>query len=136
MDIYIKNLLENEESNKLINLSKLIKLIPKDLDPIAPVFISYIKSKYEEKFNNEELKKDQLTFIKELIKFKKELDIFIQNNFKNNYYFDDLKEKAFNSIIIKESFAKKLSNYIDYCMRIGFKGKSSEEIENTVFYFV
>ena len=43
-----------------------------------------------------------------------------------------MKEKAFNSIIIKESFAKKLSNYIDYCMRIGFKGKSLEEIENTL----
>ena len=132
MDIYIKNLLENEESIKLINIHKLIRFIPKDLDPIAPVFISYIKNKYEEKFSNEELKKGQFTFIKEVIKFKKEFDLIIKDNFQNNLYFDDLKNKAFSSLITKESFAKKLSNYIDYCMRFEFKGKSPEEIENTL----
>ena len=30
----------------------------------------------------------------------------------------------------KDYYAKQLSYYIDHCMRIGFKGKSSEEIDN------
>ena len=32
----------------------------------------------------------------------------------------------------KEKFVKELCKYIDYCMKIGFKGKSEEEIENTL----
>ena len=31
----------------------------------------------------------------------------------------------------KEIYSKQLSNYTDFCMRNGFKGKSDEEIENT-----
>ena len=31
-----------------------------------------------------------------------------------------------------EIYSKQLSNYTDFCMRNGFKGKSAEEIENTL----
>ena len=40
LEIVIKNLLKSEDYESLINLSKLSKLIPNDLDPIAPVFSS------------------------------------------------------------------------------------------------
>ena len=132
VEIYIKNLLESEDYEQLINLSRLTRLIPKDLDPISHVFDSYIKSKYEEKFNNKELLNNQIRFVSEVIKFKKEIEAFIQAHFKNITYFNNLKDKALNLLFRKESFAKKLSIYIDYCMRSGFKGKSNEEIENTL----
>ena len=132
MEIVIKNLLKSEDYESLINLSKLSKLIPNDLDPIAPVFASFIRNKYNEKFNNEELLKNQIPFISELIKFKKEIDSFIRVHFKNNDYFKNIKDKGLNLLFRKDIFAKQLSNYVDYCMRFGFKCKSSEEIESTL----
>ena len=132
LNIYIKNLFNNEEYSQLINISKLSKLIPKDLDPIPPVFYSYIKSKYEEKFSNENLKNEQTRFIIEVIKFKKEMDLFIQEHFRNIGYFEEIKDKGLNLIFQKDTFGKLLVNYVDYCMRKGFKGNSPEEIENTL----
>ena len=129
IEIVIKNLLKSEDYESLINLSKLNKLIPNDLDPIAPVFSSYIKDKYKEKFSNEELLKNQIRFIAELIKFQKEMDSFIQVHFKNNAYFENIKDKGLNLLFRKDIFAKQLSNYVDYYMRCGFKCKSYQEIE-------
>ena len=131
VEIFVKNLLESGDYSQLINISKISKLVPPELDPIAPGIISYIKRKYEEKFNNEELKKAQIRNISEIIKFKKEIDLFIQEHFKNIDYFVNIKDNVFLLLFRKESFAKQLANYVDYCMRIGFKGKSPEEIENT-----
>ena len=91
-----------------------------------------LKNKYQDKFNNEELVKNKIIFIFELIKFKKEIDSFIQVNFKNNFYFENIKDKGLNLLFRKDSFAKQLSNYVDYYMKSGFKCKSSEEIESTL----
>ena len=54
---------------------------------------------------------------------------FIKEHFKNIIYFQDINNKAFSSFIKKEKFVKELCKYIDYCMKIGFKGKSEEKIE-------
>ena len=129
MESSIKNLIDTERSREHPNLYKLIKMIPKDKDPIAPVFDSYIKDKYEELLKNEELVKDQYKFISQLINLKLEMDTLVKEHFKNMDYFKSVKEETFSSFMDKENFGVKLSDYIDYNMRIGFKGKSPEEID-------
>ena len=37
---------------------------------------------------------------------------------------------AFSNLVSKDIYPKHLSNYLDYNMRKGFKGKSEKEIEN------
>ena len=130
LDNYAKDLLSSEKSEQKNNLYKLIKLIPKNIDPIISEFDIYIKNKYDEIFKDEEILKDYKKYIIELIKFKKEMDIFVKEHFKNNIYFQDINHTTFSSFMKKEKFVKELCKYIDYCMKIGFKGKSEEEIEN------
>ena len=71
-------------------------------------------------------------FIPELISLKKEMDKLVYECFENNNDFQDVKNKAFSLFMKRDVYAKQLSNYADYCMRLGFKGKSQEEIENTL----
>ena len=130
LDNYVKDLLLSEKSEQKNNLYKLIKLIPKSIDPIISEFDIYIKNKYDEIFKGDEIIKDYKKYIIELIKFKKEMDNFVKEHFKNNNYFKDINNKTFSSFMRKEKFVKELCKYIDYCMKIGFKGKSEEEIEN------
>lgn len=58
------------------------------------------------------------------------MDNLVADCFENHPMFQDKKNKAFSQFMIKEHYAKQLSNYTDFCMRNGFKGKSQEEIEN------
>jgi len=132
LDNNVKDLLLSEKTEKKNNLYKLIKLIPKSIDPIISEFDIYIKNKYNEIFKDEELLKDYKKFIFELIKFKKEMNNFVKEHFKDIIYFQDINNKTFSSFMKKEKFVKELCKYIDYCMKIGFKGKSEEEIENTL----
>ena len=132
LDNFVKDLLLSEKSEQKNNLYKLIKLIPKSIDPIISEFDIYIKNKYDEIFKGDEIIKDYKKYIIELIKFKKEMDNFVKEHFKNNNYFKDINNKTFSSFMRKEKFVKELCKYIDYCMKIGFKGKSEEEIENTL----
>ena len=132
LDNYIKDLLLGEKTEKKNNLYKLIKLIPKSIDPIISEFDIYIKNKYNEIFKDEELLKDYKKYIIELIKFKKETNNFVKEHFKNIIYFQDINNKTFSSFMKKEKFVKELCKYIDYCMKIGFKGKSEKEIENNL----
>jgi len=60
------------------------------------------------------------------------MDSLVLECFENNNLFQDVKNKAFSLFMTKDVYAKQLSNYVDYCMRIGFKGKSQEEIESTL----
>ena len=60
------------------------------------------------------------------------MDNLIKDCFKNNPNFQDVKNKAFSTFMNKEFYAKQLSNYTDYCMKSGFKGKSEEEVENKI----
>jgi hypothetical protein len=87
---------------------------------------SYIKFKCENLRKNEEISKSVKTFIPELNKLIKNQIALIQKLFEND-------NKYINSIIIpSDYYSKQLSVYVDYCMRIGFKGKSKGEIENTL----
>ena len=58
------------------------------------------------------------------------MDKLVKDCFENNNDFQDVKNKAFSLFMTKDYYAKQLSNYADFCMRSGFKGKSPEEIEN------
>ena len=49
--------------------------------------------------------------------------------FENFPEFNSIKYKAFQNFMDKNGFPKILSNYIDFCMKDGFKGKTDEEIE-------
>ena len=87
---------------------------------------SYIKFKCENLRKNGEISKNVKTFIPELNKLIKNQTALIQKLFEND-------NKFTNSIIIpSDYYSKQLSVYVDYCMRIGFKGKSKGEIENTL----
>ena len=52
------------------------------------------------------------------------MDELVFECFDNNSTFQDVKNKAFSLFMTKDIYAKQLSNYVDYCMRLGFKGKS------------
>ena len=132
MDTGIKNMLETKNDIQLTNLYKLFKLYPTSLNEITEEFQPYIKNRGNVIYENKELSKDPKKFIPELISLKKEMDKLVYECFENNNDFQDVKNKAFSLFMKRDVYAKQLSNYADYCMRLGFKGKSQEEIENTL----
>ena len=111
---------------------KLFKLYPASLNEITEEFQPYIKNRGNVIYENKELSKDPKKFIPELISLKKEMDKLVYECFENNNDFQDVKNKAFSLFMKRDVYAKQLSNYADYCMRLGFKGKSQEEIEDTL----
>ena len=132
MDTGVKNMLETKNNIQLKNLYKLFKLYPDSLKEITDEFLPYIKARGNNLYNNKELAKDPKKFIPELINLKKEMDNLVLDCFENNTIFQDVKNKAFSLFMTKDVYAKQLSNYVDYCMRVGFKGKTQEEIEDTL----
>ena len=132
MDTGIKNMLETKNDIQLTNLYKLFKLYPESLTEITEEFQPYIKNRGNVIYENKELSKDPKKFIPELISLKKEMDKLVYECFENNNDFQDVKNKAFSLFMKRDVYAKQLSNYADYCMRLGFKGKSQEEIEDTL----
>ena len=132
MDTGIKNMLETKNDIQLTNLYKLFKLYPASLKEITEEFQPYIKNRGNVIYENKELSKDPKKFIPELISLKKEMDKLVYECFENNNDFQDVKNKAFSLFMKRDVYAKQLSNYADYCMRLGFKGKSQEEIEDTL----
>ncbi len=132
MDTGVKNMLETKKDDQLTNIYKLFKLLPRSLTEITEKFDPYIRSRGKALYENKELSKDPKKFVPELINLKKEMDKLVQECFENNADFQDVKNKAFSLFMTKDYYAKQLSNYTDFCMRNGFKGKSPEEIENTL----
>ena len=129
MDTGVKNMLETKKETQLTNLYNLFVLYPESLQQISVIFDPYIRNRGKILYDNKELAKDPKKFIPELISLKKEMDILVEKCFSNDPLFQDVKNKSFSLFMKKD---KQLSNYIDHCMRIGFKGKSPEEIENTL----
>ena len=130
MDTGVKNMLETKKDDQLANIYKLFKLYPKSLNEITEKFDPYIRNRGKALYENKELSKDPKKFVPELISLKKEMDKLVKDCFENNNDFQDVKNKAFSLFMTKDYYAKQLSNYADFCMRSGFKGKSPEEIEN------
>ena len=132
MDTGIPYMFTNRRNDELKKAFQLFNYFPKSLEEITNSFMPYIKKRGEEINENKEITKDPKKFIPELIKLKKEMDDLVTNCFENHTLFQDKKNKAFSGFMNKDIYAKQLSNFTDFCMRSGFKGKSQEEIENTL----
>ena len=132
MDTGIAYMFNTKRNDELAITFKLFKLHPKSLDAIIDAFTPYIKKRGLEIQENREIIKDPKIFIPELISLKKEMDNLVAECFENHALFQDKENKAFNNFMTKEIYSKQLSNYTDFCMRSGFRGKSTEEIENTL----
>ena len=130
METGIPYMFTNKRIEELKKAYQLINLYPDSLKVLTTAFQPYIKKRGEEINENKEISKDPKKFIPELIKLKKEMDNLVEDCFDNNNNFQDTKNKAFSNFMNKDFYAKQLSNYTDFCMKIGFKGKSEEEVEN------
>ena len=132
MDTGIPYMFKNKKTEELKQAYQLFKLYPDSLQVITEAFQPYIKQRGEEITENKEISKDPKKFIPELIKLKLEMDNLVEECFDKNNSFQDTKNKGFSNFMNKPFYAKQLSNYTDYCLRIGFKGKSDQEVENTL----
>ena len=129
MDTGITYMFNNKKNEEIKKAYELIKLYPDKLYVIMNSFSPYIKKRGEEINENKDISKDPKKLIPELIKFKKDMDDLVINCFNNNILFKNTENKAFSTFMKKEFYSKQLSNYTDYCMKTGFKGKSEEEVE-------
>jgi hypothetical protein len=132
MDTGIPYMFKNRKNEELKKAYQLFKLFPESLKVITEAFIPYIKQRGEEITENKEISKDPKKFIPELIKLKLEMDNLVEECFEKDNSFQDTKNKGFSNFMNKSFYAKQLSNYTDYCLRVGFKGKSEPEVENTL----
>ena len=132
MDTGVNNMLENNKYSELTDLYKLFKLYPKSFDLIDKKLQPYIKKRGTAINDDKEKSRDPKKFIPELINLKKEMDKLVFDCFDNDSHFQDAKDKAFSIFMKKEFYAKQLTNFVDFCMRAGFKGKSEGEVENTL----
>ena len=129
MDTGIPYMFTTKRNEELKNTFQLFKLYPKSLEVITTAFIPYIRKRGEDINQNKEVTKDPKKFIPQLISLKKEMDSLVAECFENHPQFQDKKNKAFSLFMVKDIYAKQLSNYTDFCMRTAFKGKSQEEID-------
>ena len=131
-NLTIRNMLESNQYEKFSIISKLFKVHPKSLGKIFQEFDIYIKKRCNSFFQNQELSKNKINLISQLIKLKSEMDKLVEGYLEKDKNFQDLIDKTFNFYMKKDFYAKILSNYIDFCMRIGFKDKSKDEVEETI----
>ena len=132
MDTGISFMFNAKKYEELKNTYQLFKLYPPSLKVIISSFQLYIIKRGEEISQNKEITKDPKKFIPQLISFKKEMDNLVLECFENHPQFQDNENMAFSLFTTKDIYFIQLSNYIDFCMRKGFKGKTQEEIENTL----
>lgn len=97
---------------------------------ISEYFNPYIRQRGKKLSENQEIYRDPIKLVPELIKLKKEMDELVINCFDNSRLFQDSKNKAFAHFMGKDIYAKQLSNYTDYCMKQLFKGKSDAQVES------
>ncbi len=100
---------------------------PKKL--ITEAFKDYVIKRGSEISNNKEIIKDPKRCIPELINLNNEMNNIIEKCFKNSKIFHNTKYAAFSIFMSKDFYAKQLSNYTDYCMRAGFRGKTDQQVD-------
>jgi len=126
----IMKALEKHENTQLINMYQISKLLPDYLDDIEKELTKYIKNSCKKFFEDSETSKDKNKFFCEIVNLRKKMDILLSQCFQNDINFRGVIDRAFNSYLIKDKYAKQLSIYVDYYMRKGFRGKPKEEINN------
>lgn len=120
---------DNDKQDDLKNVYQLYIRAPENLESIKEVLKVSITKKGEEIYNNKDIARDPLKFIPSLIKLKLDYDYLVTNCFNDDYKIIDTKLKAFQKFMNKEHYSKQISNYCDYLMKIGFKGKNDDQIE-------
>ena len=134
MDTGIQHMFVTEKKDELKKVYELICFYPNNPDNKIPLeilisaFKDYIIKKGNEIYENKEITKDPRKFIPALIALKKNIDKLIEYCFKNNPIFQDTILNAFRFFMKKDIYGTQLSNYTDFCMKSGFKGKSPENI--------
>ena len=121
----IKEMLENKKIEEFGEIYSLFCIHSEGKMLISKRLSVYIKERNKDFFDNEKLLKDSKKFISELLKIKKDINelLFSKEEFKN------LKNIALSILMNKDIYPKHLTNYIDFNMRIGFKGKSEIKSE-------
>ena len=138
MDTGIPQMFATKKFDELKSTYKLFTIYPnnpyqnKALESFSSAYKDYILKKGKEIYSNKEITKDPRIFIPALINLNKEMDKLIHDCFQNNEIFAIAKYNSFSSFMLKEHYAIQLSNYIDFCMKVGFKGKTPEEINNSL----
>ena len=132
MDTGIKYMFQTKRKEELAEVFQLFNYYPSCLELIQKRFRAYIKDRLTALYNDKELSKDPRKFVPALISLKKEMDEFVVLCFDNHPDFQDQENKEFYQLMSKDIYPKQLANYADHCMRVGFKGKSEEEIERTL----
>ena len=132
MDTGIKYMFQTKRNEELAEVFQLFNYYPSCLELIQKRFRSYIKDRLTTLYNDKELSKDPRKFVPALISLKKEMDEIVVLCFDNHPDFQDQENKEFYQLMSKDIYPKQLANYADHCMRVGFKGKSEEEIERTL----
>ena len=123
IDTGIPYMFTAKRNEDLKNTFQTFKLKEGNLKVIFNEFVRYINQRGREIIDNAEIVKDPKKFISKMIDLKKETEDLVSECFENHDLFRDY---GLNGDI----YAIKLSNYIDFYMRSGFKGKSEEEINN------
>ena len=129
-DTGIKNMFDTKNHKELKNLYKLFKLYTPSLNEITNEFKIYIKKRGNTIYSDKDLSKDPTKFIPKIIELKNEMNKLVSECFENNINFNNVIDEAFRSFMEKDIYSKQLANYVDHCMRSGFRGKSNEVIEN------
>jgi len=130
MESGLKAMFVHDKKDELSDVYDLyIRLPGEPLKSIRDTMKDFIIKKGEELYKNQEIARDPLKFVPELIKFKSHIDGLVSFCFKNNTKLIDAKNKAFTSFMNKEHYSKQLSNYCDYLFKMGFKGKKDDQIE-------
>jgi len=138
MDTGFSQMFVTKKYEELKRAYKLFTIYPnnpyqnKALEVISSAYNDYILKRGKEIYSNKEITKDPRKFIPALIDLSNEIDKLIHDYFENNPVIAGTKYKSFSSFMLKDHDAIQLSNYTDFCMKVGFKGKTPEEINKSL----
>ena len=132
MDSGLKYMLENNKNEELSNLFDLFKLYEPSLHEIAKIFKDYIHNRLNALYKNEEINKVSEKIVPKLIELKKEINTLVEKFFKNNDILKSTEENEFYEYMSPNYFPKQIAEYLDYCMRKGFKGKNQATIDSSL----
>lgn len=132
MDSGLKYMLENNKYVELSNLFDLFKLYEPSLHEIGKIFKDYIHNRLNALYKNEEMNKVPEKIVPKLIELKKEINTLVEKFFKNNDILKSTEENEFYEYMSPNYFPKQIAEYLDYCMRKGFKGKNQATINSSL----
>ena len=128
----VSNMFNEKRLEELKKTFQLYKSSPKAIEIISKCFRLYIIKRFDDIKKNQDMLKDPIKLIPQLINLKKEMDNLTEECFGNDKIFKDTKHATFCEYMSHNIYLNQLSNYIDFCMKKGFQGKSQEEIDNSL----